>query len=311
MAKSILAISLMILLSACGSEYSADTRRDGTTIDTTTTVSINQTLTFSDVYTALKSKCLSCHGTSGGFTLGSSAVPLSEAEAYNNIMVFTSGTTIAGNTHLLQKAIGNLGHGGGSVLNTGAYEYLITSEWIEAGSSIDASFDVNTTGTTTTTIPISNPGYDVPTATASSFTRNHKDGFAPVQGKACIQCHDTERTDPIEWGGTLFSYIHTPNAKYYQDLSSYRVNIVGENGSNIRATTRSSGSEIGHNNFSSVSSIGSNIAFTAYVKDSNGDVVNQSGTNTHNSSTHLDCNKCHTETGANSAPGRVLVPLVN
>ena len=35
------------------------------------------------------------------------------------------------------------------------------------------------------------------------------------------------------------------------------------------------------------------------------------GTNTHYSSTHLDCNRCHTQNGANNAPGRVLVPVVN
>jgi len=314
----IAALSFMVVLIGCGSDYTSDTNRDGT-VDTTTPTTntdtgtetvINETLAFSDVHTALNTKCLACHGTGGGFTLGSTGSPLPEAEAYNNVLVFVTGASSAASTRLLQKATG-IGHGGGVVLTASSYEYIIISEWINAGTSLDISFDVNTTGVVIET-NTTNPGYDLPTAEAMSFTKNHKGGFGPVQGQACIQCHNSEEGQNIVgFGGTLFSYIHTPNAKYYQDLSSYKVTITRESGSSITATTRAAGSEIGHNNFSSTTNIGTNINFTAYIKDSNGDVVNQSGTNTHNSSTHADCNSCHTKDGTNSAPGRVLVPLVN
>jgi len=308
----ILFIISPLLFMACGGEYTNGKRTipSGTENDTGNPAVVSEAKTFADVHTALKSQCLSCHGNNGGFTLESTAGALPEAEAYNNIMVFITGASTAANSQLLQKATGSVSHGGGAVFNNTSYYYDLIATWIEAGTPFDQTgFDVGTPLVT------ERPGYDIPTASAQNFTLNHKGGFAPVQGKACISCHNAEEgKDIVRFGGTLFSYIHTPNTKYYQDLSSYTVNIAGDNGSNFTATTRSSGSSIGHNNFYLLTGNGnftSGEMFTAYVKDSNGLVVNKSGDNTHSSSTHRDCNRCHTEQGLNSAPGRVLVPLAN
>jgi len=294
----IASLSFMLVLVGCGS----DTTSDGT-VDTTT-----ETLAFSDVHAVLKTKCLACHGTNGTFTLGSATAPLAEAEAYDNVLLFT-GLASAADSILLQKATGGLSHGGGEVFDTSSYEYIITSAWIEAGSSLDVSFDVNTTAT-----PTSNPGYDLPTVDASTFTKDHYMNNAPVQGQACIACHQAETGgDIIRFGGTLSSYIYTPDGQYYQDLSGYSVNIVGNMGSDFSASANSSTSTTGHNNFYELisSDFLSGELFTVYVKDSGGNIVNQSGTNTHSSLTHTDCNSCHTKDGINNAPGRVLVPLVN
>jgi len=314
MGKSVLSLFLISLLIGCGSDYTSDTNRDGT-VDTTTTTTtvtdtvINETLAFSDVHAALNTKCLACHGTSGGFTLGSTAIPLAEAEAYNNILLFVTGAASAAETPLLKKATGGLSHGGGTVFGTDSYEYVITAAWIEAGGSLDVSFDVNTTTTVTTT---TNPGYDEPTSPALSFIKNHYDGISPVQGQACIECHSRGGEDDIvRFGGTLSTYIHTENGEYYQDLNDYSVNVVGNMGSDFSAPVYSSTSITGHNNFykSTSSNFVSGELFTVYVKDGNGNVVNQSATNTHSSATHRDCNSCHTKDGTNNAPGRVLAPI--
>jgi len=313
-----LTISLffMLIFLGCGSDYGSDAKKDGTvetTVPTTlvdTGVPVNETLAFSDVHTALKTKCLACHGNSGGFSLGSVATPLNQAEAYNNILLFVGGTSSADNTILLQKSTGALSHGGSKVLEKTSYEYKITSAWIEAGSTLDMSFDVNTTTTGTT----ANPGYDEPQAQALTFTRNHHDGVTSVQGQACIACHNRGgEGDIVRFGGTLSSYIHTPDKQYYQDLSAYSVNLVGNKGSDFSASVQSAASTTGHNNFYKSTSYHfvEGESFTVYIKDANNNTLNQSGTNTHNSSTHTDCNNCHTKDGKNNAPGRVLVPLVN
>jgi len=312
----IILLVLPIFFVACGTDYTNGPRILAQTTNTdisNPTVPINASSgakTFTDVLTALQSQCLACHGLNGGFTLGSTATPLPEAEAYNNIMVFVMGTGIPADTQLLQKATGSVSHGGGTVFDNTSYSYELITKWIEAGTPFDqTSFDVGTP------VDTARPGYDLPTASALNFTLNHKGGFGPVQGKACISCHNVEEgKDIVRFGGTLFSYIHTPDAQYYQDISDYTVNIVGNSGTNFTATTKQAGTSIGQHNFYLLTDSGNFLSgelFTVYIKDRNGTVVNQSGQNTHSSSSQRDCNSCHTEQGLNLAPGRVLVPLVN
>jgi len=314
-------IILGIILSACGSADAGSANqisyKPGTTIETVTTEeNIPQTSspkTFVDVHNVIKQQCLACHGASGGFSIGTSATPFDRAQAYSNIMIFVNDLNAPSNNRLLLKASGTSVHGGGNIFSTTSYEYDLISTWIKAGAPLDATitFDVGTLALVTEP----RPGYDTPTAEAKSFSIKHKGGFNPVQGQACIKCHQNEtQKDILRFGGTLLSYIHTPNAQYYQDLSTYTINLIGNNGTNLSANTNPSGSEIGHNNFYIKSEDGNFInaeLFTAYIKNSAGDVINQSGLNTHNSSTHRDCNSCHSKAGINGAPGRVLVPLVN
>ncbi len=276
------------------------------------TSSILTQKTFTDVYSVLKTACLSCHGSSGVFTLGTSASALSESEAYNNIANFIDTSSSAENSILLQKASGGLSHGGSTVFTSSSSDYILVAAWIDAGlpsgTTIFGSTESNTTQEAS-----ARPGYDIPSAPALSFTKKHKEDFSPVQGKACIVCHrEEEGKDIVSIGGTLSSFINTENGKYYQDLTGYSVNIVGEDGLNITMHPKSASSEIGHNNFYTKSEdLPSSEKFTVLIKDENSTTFNQSGSNTHSTRTHRDCNSCHGEVGLNGAPGRVLVPLVN
>ncbi|MDF1881446.1 hypothetical protein JHD50_09060 [Sulfurimonas sp. MAG313] len=312
--KIILAsLSCIFLLIGCGSNYTSDTKRgasEKTTVEPTiinTDVLINESLSFSDVHKLLNEKCLFCHGPNERFSLGDSSSPLSEPQAYNNVLLFINDLTKPEESALLQKSIGEMNHAGSSVFTKTSYEYKLISAWIDAGASFDESFDLNIS------ITVSNAGYDLPKSPALSFTKYHFNATLPVQGQSCLVCHNKEgEGDLIRFGGTLSSYINTADKKYYQDLKNYTVNVVGNMGSDFKAKVYPFTSTVGHNNF--YQSLDRDFfigeLFTVYIKDMNGKIINQSATNSHTSEIHKDCNRCHTRDGLNNAPGRVLVPLV-
>jgi len=105
-------------------------------IDTNTTVPTDTNTTTptvvaksfaSDTLPILNTKCASCHGSSGGFTITNSATPYAGVVPFVNIVTPTASI-------LLEKASSTVFHGGGTVLTAGSAEYLTIRDWISEGA---------------------------------------------------------------------------------------------------------------------------------------------------------------------------------
>ena len=105
------------------------------------------------------------------------------------------------------------------------------------------------------------------------------------QGKSCISCHDFN-------GATVFSQLNASDDTI--GVAGYKVQLGGTDIYN-------SSNGIGNSNYRGTAS---NPTYTAHVIDANGNISRSSATNSHDS-TRLDCNRCHTATGENGAPGRL------
>ncbi len=308
--KKIILLSIL-LFTACQQDYNPNeqlaldtTKKEQNSKNSTDLNSTNKSASFSEVLTILNSKCLGCHGTSGDFTLGDNYEHLSQSEQYNNVVNLVD-TSDVESSRLLQKMTKTISHGGGEVIAKNSNDYNLIYAWIK-----DGAIEVYTsTSDKNTSNSVVLPGYTKPSSQLNSFSVKHKDGAGIIQGKACITCHnDWEGEDIVAFGGTLFSYIHTPNGKYYKDLSGYTVELIKSDGSIISVITRVRSSSKGQNDFyakTSKASLKDSDKFMIKIKDKNKKVINTSKT-LHKASTQRDCNRCHSENGTNGAPGRIL-----
>jgi len=106
------------------------------------------------------------------------------------------------------------------------------------------------------------------------------------QGQNCLNCHN------FASAGTVFSTLDAND------------NTVGATGYRIKLSTGNVfNAAIGKGNSYALSFPTSN--YTAEVMDANGNIVNSSAALSHDSSRRA-CNSCHTATGNNGAPGRIL-----
>lgn len=82
----------------------------------------------SDVMPVLVTKCQSCHGSNGAFTVTTAS------STYSNIVAL-KGSATAGGQYLLDKGSNSLGHGGGIVIATSSAEYATIKSWVDAGAA--------------------------------------------------------------------------------------------------------------------------------------------------------------------------------
>lgn len=125
-------------------------------------------------------------------------------------------------------------------------------------------------------------------------TDNASSIMAP--GQACISCHAGTEAPTFAIAGTLYPTGHEPNnCNGASGTSGAKVVVSGSNGTSITLTPNSAG------NFYSSAFL--SAPYTAKV-------VNGSGIERVMVSTLStgDCNSCHTQTGANRAPGRITLP---
>ena len=142
-----------------------------------------------------------------------------------------------------------------------------------------------------------NTNYNTPLTCTSGTYNSAPEGLGMRPGGACNSCHSSqggvEQPPIFSVAGTVY-----PTAHEYDKcvgVSGVQVVIMDENGNTqVTLTTNSSG------NFTSQASI--KKPYRAKVI-SNGNVREMSA-----SQTSGDCNSCHTETGANGAPGRIMQP---
>jgi len=115
------------------------------------------------------------------------------------------------------------------------------------------------------------------------------------QGRDCLSCHSNFTS-----AATIFTKLNAQGSTTAHTASGYKLQLLLENNQTI---TYSSSNGIG--NVVYVFNYLSHNNFTAQVIDSQGKVVNQSATNSHDVG-RLACNSCHTASGLSDAPGRIL-----
>lgn len=114
------------------------------------------------------------------------------------------------------------------------------------------------------------------------------------QGKNCLECHS------FTGGGTVFKGLHIADYDEKNAAQNHKIRLLLSSGNTI---TYSKGNGYGNYKYSGDKNAIGN--FTAQIIDSNGTVVNKSRPDSHNAN-RLACNRCHTQDGANGAPGRIV-----
>jgi mono/diheme cytochrome c family protein len=147
--------------------------------------------------------------------------------------------------------------------------------------------------------PPSDPLNASPTCTSSTtWTRGTSGSSSMEPGQGCISCHSKSGEAPkFVIAGTLFPTGHEPdNCDGVNGTSGARVVVTGNDGTIVTLTPNS---------------VGNFYSTTTLPPPYQAKVVNASGVERVMSATAStgDCNSCHTQSGANGAPGRVTLPI--
>ena len=132
---------------------------------------------------------------------------------------------------------------------------------------------------------------------SSGRTWNGGDEGSPDMnpGMACNLCHSSGEGPSFSISGTLYPTIHEPALCYGADASTgARVEVTGADGRTLTLSPNAAG-----NFFSEMAVV---TPYTAKVVTSTGERAMAAA------QTSGDCNTCHTMAGANSAPGRIMLP---
>lgn len=134
--------------------------------------------------------------------------------------------------------------------------------------------------------------------TSQKTWQTNKKGPDMQPGRACITCHEGAEDKPVVWvGGTVYPTLHEPD-QCYGVPGGASVVVTDATGRSVTLAVGPTG------NFSLSAETSAALAMPIRAKVvSNG--VERAMASPQNSG---DCNKCHTETGANGAPGRILLP---
>jgi len=165
--------------------------------------------------------------------------------------------------------------------------------WVNAGTpkgqicttTPDAGADAGTDAST-------NP-YNVPAVCTSGKFWTSGNGGSMRPGEACQACHQKNGGPDYTVAGTVYPTAHEPK-DCYGDPGPLSIVVTDANKKVTTLTVNGAG------NFSTITTVAA--PFNVKVTSSNGTRA-MSG-----SLTSGDCNSCHTQTGANGAPGRVLAP---
>ena len=122
------------------------------------------------------------------------------------------------------------------------------------------------------------------------------------QGKACASCHaqGSSNEETFDSGATIFTEINAVNGDASKIAQNYSLRLVLQNSIGTENYRSGRGTGNFYTNFNA-----GITNYTVEVVNAKGVVVNSSAMDSHNSS-RFDCNSCHTATGTNGAPGRIL-----
>jgi hypothetical protein len=132
----------------------------------------------------------------------------------------------------------------------------------------------------------------------ATWTRGTRGSANMQPGVACINCHDTSGGPPFVIAGTVYPSGHEPDL--CNGVSGgYTVVITDKAGKVFKAPVNSVG-----NFYLSTFQATVSMPYTAKVVDNTTGAERAMST----PQSSGDCNSCHTQDGANSAPGRITAP---
>jgi hypothetical protein len=146
------------------------------------------------------------------------------------------------------------------------------------------------------TAPSADPLAAAATCTSGmTWTQGDHGSAAMNPGRACITCHARMNGPDLTIAGTLYPTGHEPDLCYGADgADGARIVITGADGQTITLTPVPSG------NFHLRTRVAT--PFTAKVMYMGRERAMTA------TQTSGDCNSCHTQSGANGAPGRITLP---
>lgn len=261
---------LFVTLAACGSSQPAPPADSGPAVPADGNVPC-------DVLAVFQQSCLTCHGATPSNNAPMPLVSFADLVARSPI----DGKTMAQRAALRMADASSPMPPAGGVAQA---DIDAVQAWIAAGyASGPGGCDSK------------DPFAVDPTCTKmTKWTRGNLGSADMNPGMACIKCHAGNTGPLFSISGTVYPTAHEPDL-CNGGVSGAQVVVTDKNGKDTTLTVRATSG-----NFYSVVSIPT--PFTAKV-------LYQGRTRAMNTpQTDGDCNKCHTQDGANGAPGRVLLP---
>jgi len=240
-----------------------------------------------DIQTFLVSTCQSCHGASPSGGAPRSLVTYADLTKQDPANTSMTEAQVA--LQRMQNTASPMPPSPASAATSA--EIATLQNWINSGyPSGSCGGDAGA--------PPSDPLNAPPTCTTNTtWTRGTNGSSSMEPGQACISCHAKGGEAPkFVIAGTLYPTGHEPdNCNGVSGTTGAKVVVTGNDGTTVTLTPNSAG-----NFYSS----------TTLPPPYQAKVVNAAGVERVMSSTAStgDCNSCHTQTGANSAPGRITLP---
>ena len=244
-----------------------------------------------DIAAALADKCISCHSNP---PVGNAPMALL---TYQDLMAPSKddpSMTMAQSSLARMKDAASPMPPKPASLATAA-EIASFEAWVNAGTPQGTCGDVDAGP---------NP-FDAPAQCTSGSTWNGGNNGSKSMnpGMACIKCHNQEGEGPnYSVAGTVYPTAHEPDkcnaaVESGPPINTAVIEVTDANGTVFTATANSVG------NFSKTSKNGNIVPpYTAKVKYDGRERVMTTP------QTSGDCNDCHTQSGTQNAPGRVLLP---
>lgn len=232
-----------------------------------------------DVDRVLAKSCRSCHGVQAG---------LSPLSTYADL---TGPAKVDPQKKVAEVVIARMKNASSPMPPTGllpASDVAPFEAWLAAG------LPKGSCGADASVTDATDP-YDTPVQCTSKRTWSGGESSTMAPGEACISCHKQRGGPSFYVAGTVYPTAHEPNDCNGVN-GGVQVVITDANNKVTTLTVNSAG------NF--YASTRTAMAFPVHAK-----VTSSSGTRVMSGAiTTGDCNSCHTVTGANNAPGRIMAP---
>ncbi len=253
---------------------------------------------FCDVQSILRARCVSCHSNP---PIAGAPMPL---VAYADLMApaRSDPTSSVARVALARMQDATRPMPPAPAMRATAAEIGIVSDWITAGSPAACSSTPPDGGAggpaDASTGPVADAAPPVVVCTSGQHWTQGNNGSANMHpGGACIACHGTQEEEAPRFtiAGTVYPTLNEPNdCNGINGGGVAQVVITGADGRTLTLGVNAVG------NFSSTTTVAG--PFHAKV------VRNGIERAMTVAQTAGDCNSCHTERGANGAPGRIMAP---
>lgn len=239
-----------------------------------------------DVQTLLVNRCDSCHGTTPAGGAPRSLVTY--ADLTSTDMSNPALTEAQAALARMQSTTSPMPPAPASPATSA--EIATLQNWVNSGyPSGSCSGDAG--------VPTNDPLNAPPTCTSKTTYGGGEGSSVMDPGQACITCHASSGEAPkFVIAGTLYPTGHEPNnCNGVNGTTGAKVVVTGSSGASVTLTPNSAG-----NFYSS----------TALAGPYQAKVVSATGAERvmTTKATTGDCNSCHTQNGANGAPGRITLP---